>query len=97
MTVSALEAFSTLRKNYMEQGHKKQIKQIMSQMECPEDFRCYKSGFEDGCNAKEINMKGFLECLEENPQSCKFSMSFGYSYFCQCPLCYYIITNKLKG
>ena len=75
----------------MERGHKKQIQRIMDQMKCPEDFKCYKSGFKDGCKAKDIGIKTFVECLEENPQECKFSMPFGYSYFCQCPLCNYIV------
>ena len=31
--------------------------------------------------AKEIGMKSFLECLEENPKEGKFSIPFKHSYF----------------
>jgi len=79
----------------MEEVHKKEIEEIIARMKCPRDFECYKSGFENRCKAKDIGIESFLECLEENPQECKFSMPFGYSYFCKCPLCYYIV-KKLK-
>jgi len=79
----------------MEQDDKKQIEQIISQMECPKDFKCHKSGFESLCKAKDIGIEGVVECLEENPKKCKFSVAFGYSYFCRCPLRVYI-AKKLK-
>ena len=79
----------------MEEEHKKQIEKIISGMECPKDFTCYKSGFEDLCKAKDIGIESFLECLEENPRDCKFLLSFGYGYLCHCPLrCY--IAKKLR-
>jgi hypothetical protein len=79
----------------MEQDHKKQIEEIIGKIECPKDFKCYKSGFDNLCLAKDIGIESFLECLERNPQKCKFSFSFGLSYFCQCPLRVYI-AKKLK-
>jgi len=79
----------------VEQDHKKQIEEIIGGMKCPRDFKCYKSGFENLCKAKDIGIESFLKCLEENPQECKFSLSFGYSYLCQCPLRIYIV-KKLK-
>lgn len=69
---------------------KKQIEEIVGQLKCPKDFRCYKSGFEVLCKVKDIGMELFLECLEENPSECKFSLFLGRSYFCRCPLRIYI-------
>ncbi len=74
----------------MEGDYKKEIEKIISQFKCPKDFKCYKSGFDVLCKAKEIGLKSFLYCLEENPADCPFSRTFGRSYFCQCPLRIYI-------
>lgn len=79
----------------MQQDSDKQIEEIIGQMKCPKDFRCWKSGLAVLCKARDIGQESFLECLEENPQECKFSLSFGYSYFCQCPLRVYI-AKELK-
>lgn len=73
----------------------KRMEEIKSEMECPKNFKCYEMSFENLCKAKDIGLKTYLECLEEKPQECKFSMSFGYSYFCQCPLRVYI-SKKLR-
>ena len=74
----------------MEQDHMRQIEEFIGGMKCPKDFRCYKSGLENLCKAKDIGLETYLECLEENPQECEFSLSFGYSYFCRCRLRVYI-------
>ena len=79
----------------MEEDYKKEIEKIIGGMKCPKDFICYKSGFEDLCKAKDIGIESFLKCLEENPQKCLFSLTFGFGYVCQCPLRYYIV-KKLK-
>jgi len=78
------------------QDNKKQVEEIIGHMECPKDFRCYKSGYENLCKARDIGIESFLECLEEDPEGCTFSFAFfGYSYFCQCPLRVYI-AKELK-
>ena len=79
----------------MGKEHKRQIEEILGRMQCPEDFRCYKSGFENLCKAKDIGIESFLECREKEPKDCKFSISYGDSYFCQCPLRIYL-AKKLK-
>lgn len=72
------------------QEHKTQIEEIINGMDCPKDFKCYKSGFEDLCKTSILADGGVVECLEERSQSCKFSFDFGYGYFCKCPLRRYI-------
>ena len=79
----------------MEQHHADQIEKIIKDMNCPKDFVCYKSGFKNLCKARDIGLESFLKCLEENPRECVFSLSFGYSYLCTCPLRIYI-ARKLK-
>jgi hypothetical protein len=74
---------------------KKKVKEIIGQMQCPHDFRCAESGFENLCKVKDFGLDGYLECLVENPNSCSFALPFKDSYFCQCPLRVYL-AKKLK-
>ena len=70
----------------MEQGLEKEVQEIMSYLECPKDFICYKSEFETLCQAKNIRLKDYLKCLEENGSVCSFSQTFAGINFCYCPL-----------
>ena len=67
---------------------KKQLENIASGMECPKDFECRTLGPEGLCKAKRSGLKAnnLVECLDENKTRCRFSLSFGKSYFCKCPL-----------
>jgi hypothetical protein len=81
----------------MNQEYEKRLEEIIGVLECPKDFKCYKSGFEVLCQARDIGSESFLECLEEDPEGCKFSFAFfGYAHLCQCPLRVYI-AKKLKN
>ena len=80
----------------MDERTKKELEEIIGEMECPKDFKCCESGFENLCRAKDIGVELFLECLEETPQNCKFSVMIGRSYLCQCPLRYYIFKRLKK-
>ncbi len=80
----------------MMEDYDAEIKQIMGEIKCPKDFRCVKSGFENLCDVK-IRGKGSLhECMDGNPKVCTFAISYGYRYFCDCPLRQYLAKN-LKG
>ena len=59
------------------QEHKRQIEEIISGMECPKDFECYKSGFANVGKVKDVGIELLLECSEEHPEMCKFSLPFG--------------------
>ena len=78
------------------QIHRSQIEEIKSGMKCPRRFECYKSGFENLSKIRGIDKKEFLECLEENAQDCQFSLSFGNTVSCLCPLRIYIATEFHK-
>ena len=73
-----------------------EIEKIISTIECKKDIKCYESNFENICKAKDIGLKLFLVCLEENPQTCHFSLSFGKEYYCKCPLRIYIAKELKK-
>ncbi len=72
--------------NIIDTYDKKQIGQVICLMECTEDSECYKSALKSLCRARDIGLETFVECLEEDPHKCKFSVSFGDSYFCKSPL-----------
>ena len=74
----------------MEQTYEKEIEEIIGQTACPKGFACHRSAFEVLCKAKDIGVESFVVCLEEEPFECKFSLPFGYSYYCRCPLRVYV-------
>jgi len=75
------------------QEHRTQIEEIISDMECPKDFKCYTSGFEDLCKAKIFQDGDLIECVETCSWLCKLSFAFGRGYFCKCPLRKYVAKN----
>ena len=74
----------------MKEADRKKIEELMAGMECPKKFECADSGFEQLCKARDFGLDSFLECLEESPSKCTFALSFGSTYFCQCPLRVYL-------
>ena len=79
----------------MKEEDKKKIEQLMANIQCPKDFKCAESGFERLCMAKDFGHEKYLECLEENPSSCIFALTFGDVYLCECSLRVYL-AKKLK-
>jgi hypothetical protein len=74
---------------------KTEIEEIIGGMQCPKDFKCYSSGLEDLCKAQYFGLESFLVCGEEDPTACKFALSLGKTFYCQCPLRKYL-SRKLK-
>jgi hypothetical protein len=72
------------------QEQRTQIKEIIDSMECPNDFKCYKSGFEDLCEIKIFQDGDLVECVDTHSWLCKLSFGFGRGYFCKCPLRKYV-------
>jgi hypothetical protein len=75
------------------QEHRIQIEEIITGVECPKGFVCYKSGFTRLGKVGGIKKDGFLDCLEENCQDCQFSLPFGTPAACLCPVRIYIATE----
>jgi hypothetical protein len=75
------------------QEQRQEIEKIASRIECSKDFGCYKSGLEKLCKARDFGMEGYLDCLEEEPHICEFSLPFGEGYLCKCALRIYIAKN----
>ena len=66
------------------------LRKLIGELKCPKGFTCYTSGFNILCKAKDVGMESFLECLEDDPKACVFSIGYGASYYCKCPLRVYI-------
>ena len=79
----------------MEEEHRKRIEELIAGTDCPKGFKCIDSGSEDVCKAKDFGLANYVECMEDNPYACKFTVRFGDGYFCYCPLRVYL-SKKLK-
>ncbi|MFC1771004.1 hypothetical protein ACFLZV_03860 [Candidatus Margulisiibacteriota bacterium] len=77
-----------LQKNLNKEQTEK-IEKIIREMKCPKNFQCAQSVFKNLCNTKDCVLDDHLECLEDNYGNCPFSVSFGFSYYCSCPLLVY--------
>jgi hypothetical protein len=79
----------------MKNNHRHKIEEIIGEIKCPYAFRCCKSEFQDVCNARDIGIESFLECLDKE-KDCKFAFSFGQGHLCKCPLRVYIAKELKK-
>jgi len=60
------------------------IKQTLEKSTCPIGCKCYGTKPGEICKARTTDLENLLECLEDNPEKCTFSMAFGGTYFCKC-------------
>ena len=76
-----------------------EIEKIISEQECPLDFKCYKSGFEDMCGAllgPILDSVQCVECVDEKAETCRYSSPFGTTFTCTCPMRRYIASHFHK-
>jgi len=72
---------------------RQEIDKIASGINCPKNFECYKSGLGKVCKTRDFGLSQYLDCLQEEPHACEYSLSFGNGYFCTCPVQLYIAKN----
>ncbi len=64
-----------------------QIKSIVATIDCPEDFRCYKSGFKNLSPVEAFPGNDIIECRKAGDSHCSKAFRFGRSsVFCRCPV-----------
>lgn len=83
----------------MKEEDRKKIQEIIDSMQCPKNFRCAESGFENLCRAKDFGDEQRLHCLEGTSEPCSFAVSYDFGIkilFCQCPLRVYLAKNLNK-
>lgn len=74
----------------------KRIQEIIDGMQCPRNFKCAESGFENLCRARDFGDEKSLQCLEETSPPCPFAGVYNYGFqmlFCRCPLRVYLAKN----
>ncbi len=79
----------------MEPMDRQIIEEMTGGTECRKEFKCCSNEFTNVCRAKDIGIKSFLVCMEDQPQKCNFSLTFADIFFCKCPIRVYI-SKKLK-
>ena len=74
----------------MDEELRQEIDKIIAGMDCPKGFTCSQSRFERLCKARDFGLDEYVDCLEDDPAACYFSIPFGAGYLCHCPLRVYI-------
>jgi hypothetical protein len=77
----------------MKEQHWRELGTITQNMDCPKLLQCYTTGLEILCKANDIGLQSLIECLEENPDMCPFSLSLPGIHLCKCQVRVYICKN----
>ncbi len=69
----------------------RRIRAIMAELDCPKDFTCYKSKFDDLTPVEAFPGNSMVECRRVDPSTCPMAFTFGIGKgFCTCPLRKYV-------
>jgi hypothetical protein len=82
-----MEQITIQEKNY-------QINTIMKDIYCTRNYECYKKGIDNFKTLNQVIAENLLECNADNNHSCPYSLSYGDTHFCKCPLLNYLHKNK---
>jgi hypothetical protein len=77
----------------MRPEHSKEIERMLEDISCPKLVQCYYTGLKVLCRARDVGLQSLVECLEENPDDCPFSLSLSGLRFCKCAIRVYIAKN----
>ena len=85
----------------MKQEEKTLVEEIKSRTQCDNNFRCCQIESRKLCHAKivgdgrlvDCSKCGSIECLRSNSKICPNRMSFGFGFFCTCPLRVFFAQN----
>ena len=70
------------------------LKSLMENLKCQKDFKCLNNSFRDLCNAENIDLNAFIECLESTDLACSFQLKVVKSSYCDCPIRVYISKHE---
>jgi hypothetical protein len=70
---------------------KKIVKEIMENVDCKNDFQCYRCGIEffPKIHLKESPL--ICDAITKDAKYCNYSLPFGYGHFCHCPLIKFLV------
>jgi len=69
---------------------KDKIKAMFCDEECHHELRCLDLPEEEICEARDIGLRDYLECLDDDSESCCYSLPWGDRYLCRCPVRRYL-------
>jgi uncharacterized protein (UPF0335 family) len=72
------------------------VKEIIGELRCPKNYQCYRTKYKELCKAELLGKLKIVQCLEEDPQGCIFSLLYKDAYYCQCPLRNYIAEKIVR-
>ena len=75
--------------------HEAEIRRIISGMKCPHQLECCDPDIQGPSHIRYLADANLIECLDKRGCSCPFGVPFGYSIFCRCPLCKYLVEHDL--
>lgn len=70
---------------------KKKVKEIMENIDCKNDFQCYRCGIEFFQKILLAESPLICDTLTKDAKYCKYSMPFGYGHFCHCPFIKFLV------
>ncbi len=77
----------------MEKKSKKKVDEIRAEMQCEKNFTCLENNYKSLCKARDMGLEGYVECIDDGVLGCHFSLPFGNSYFCRCPLRVHLVKH----
>jgi hypothetical protein len=80
----------------MDAHDRHRLEDLKSQVSCSKNFACVSSKFKNLCKARYLRESSDLECLEEGPVPCEFSIHQDGRKICSCDLRLYIEKNLDK-
>ena len=75
----------------MNEEDKRAVDEIKANVQCNKEFQCLENDSENLCNARDMGLEGYVECIDDEVLGCQFSLPFGDSFFCSCPIRVYLI------
>ena len=75
---------------HLDERLKEKIEEIKRDVDCPRDHACLEMDPEELCKAEDFGLEGYADCLDEKGPECDFSLPFGRSRLCRCPLRVYL-------
>lgn len=70
------------------------LNRLMENLRCQKDYKCLENGLKDLCNAKDIDLINYIECLESVDSVCSFKLKVKKCSYCDCPIRVYISKHE---
>jgi hypothetical protein len=72
------------------------LQKAINGLKLPEECEWFTPGSGFTCQARDVGLDAYVECLEKESCRCPFSVSYAYSYFCTFPPRVYVVKELEK-